>query len=107
VAGARVEDGREEEGVVGLGIDFVNGGGRHGGDLGGFGLRAGEQVGRAGARGAGTVPMFPNHEQGAREDRGGGRDIERVVRVAARADNVAQAAVVGALFSTSFCDERG
>ena len=46
--------------------------------------------------------MFGDQEEGGCDDRGGGADVEGAVAVAARADNVAESAAVGALGEGAF-----
>ena len=89
IAHARVEDGGEEEGVVGGGVDGVESGWGDGLDDGGTGLHVVNEVGGAGFGGASAVAVLGDEEEGGGDDGGCGGDVEGVVGVASGANDVA------------------
>lgn len=103
-AHAWVEGGREQEGVVGVGVDLADLVGLDGGHVGRGGEgHVGDEVGRAGFGGRGTVAVLGDEEERGGEDGGGGADVEGVMGIATCSNNVA---LGGESNKVSNCDAR-
>lgn len=104
VAHAGVEARREEEGVVGGGVELGQALGGDGFDVWGLGRDGLEEVGAPGGAAGGAVAVFGDEEEGGGEEGGGGGDVEGAVTVAAGAHDVDEAAAVGAALEVAGAD---